>query len=108
MVDQALVIPGGLYNTSFFVVMNKDTWAGLSPEDQAAIDSISGEALARLAGQAWDAADAAGFEAMQANVTFHDATPQQVEEIGAKVAPVVEAKLAEIDAAGIPRQKPLR
>ncbi|MBB4121049.1 TRAP transporter substrate-binding protein [Martelella radicis] len=105
LVDQAMVIPGGLYNTSFFVVMNKDTWEGLSAEDQAAIDSVSGEALARLAGKAWDAADAAGFEAMQGKVTFHDATPEQVDEISQKVAPVVEAKLAEVDAAGIPSDK---
>ncbi|WP_319518249.1 TRAP transporter substrate-binding protein [uncultured Martelella sp.] len=105
MVNQALVIPGGLYNTSFFVVMNKDSWAGLSPEDQAAIDSVSGEALARLAGQAWDAADAAGLQAMQGKVTFHDATPEQVAEIGEKVAPVVEAKLAEIDEAGVSSAK---
>ena len=101
LVDQALVVPGGLYNTSFFVVMNKDTWNGLSPEDQEAINSVSGEALARLAGQAWDAADKAGYEAMQGKVTFHDATPEQVDAITQMVEPVVKAKLAEIDDTGL-------
>lgn len=59
-------VPGGLYNTSFFMVMDEDTWNGLSDEDKAAIESVSGEALARRAGRAWDAADAAGMEKMAA------------------------------------------
>ena len=60
-------IPGGLYNTSFFMVMNEDSWEGLSQEDRAAIDSVSGVELARRAGKAWDAADAAGRETMTAS-----------------------------------------
>jgi TRAP-type C4-dicarboxylate transport system substrate-binding protein len=59
-------VPKGLYNTSFFVVMNKAKWDALPKEDQAAIDAASGEAFARLAGKAWDAADAAGFEVIKA------------------------------------------
>ncbi len=101
LVSQALVVPGGLYNTSFFIVMNKAKWESLSPEDQAAIDSVSGEALARLAGQAWDKVDAEGRAAMEGKVTIHDATPEQVAEITTMVQPVVDAKLAEIDETGI-------
>jgi len=59
-------VPGGLYNTSFFMIMNETTWNGLSGEDRAAIDAVSGVALARRAGRAWDAADAAGRETMRA------------------------------------------
>lgn len=59
-------VPRGLYNTSFFVVMNKAKWDSLGKEDQAAIDAASGEAFARLAGKAWDAADSAGLEAIKA------------------------------------------
>lgn len=59
-------VPGGLYNTSFFMVMNERTWTSLPEEDRAAIDALSGVALARRAGQAWDAADTAGREAMAA------------------------------------------
>ena len=51
ILDKGLTVPGGLYNTSFFTVMNKAKWDGLSDEDKAAIDKVSGEALARLAGQ---------------------------------------------------------
>ena len=45
--------------------MNEDKWNKLSKEDQDAIISVSGEALARLAGKAWDAADDAGIEEMK-------------------------------------------
>lgn len=56
--------PGGLYNTTWFLVMNQDRWDSLSPEDQTAIMEVSGEAFARLQGRAWDDADAAGWEAL--------------------------------------------
>ncbi|MEO1104341.1 MAG: TRAP transporter substrate-binding protein [Pseudomonadota bacterium] len=66
VVKYGVTVPGGLYNTSFFMIMNEDTWNDLSDADKEAIDGLSGVALARRAGQAWDAADAAGFEAMKA------------------------------------------
>lgn len=53
-VKTILSIPGGFYNASFFLVMNKDTWNKISPQDQAAIEAISGEAFARRSGQIWD------------------------------------------------------
>lgn len=50
-------IPGGLFNSTFFVVVNEAKWASLSAQDRAAIERISGEAFARLAGRAWDDTD---------------------------------------------------
>jgi TRAP-type C4-dicarboxylate transport system substrate-binding protein len=47
-------IKGGLYNVSYFVVMNQKSWDALSEEDQSAIEAISGEALARSMGAVWD------------------------------------------------------
>ena len=58
----SMSIPGGMYNTSWFVVMNEDRWNGLSDEDKAAIEALSGEALASMAGRVWDAADSRGTE----------------------------------------------
>lgn len=58
-------VEGGLYNTSFFIIMNQTAWDSITPEDQAAIDKVSGEALARVAGQAWDNADSRGIEKME-------------------------------------------
>ncbi|WP_428642834.1 TRAP transporter substrate-binding protein [Roseibium sp.] len=59
-VKYSMKVPGGIYNTSWFLVMNEDIWDGISAEDQAAIEKVSGEALAELAGGAWDASDARG------------------------------------------------
>lgn len=82
VVKYGTTVPGGLYNTSFFMIMNEDTWNGLSPEDQAAISAVSGEALARRAGQAWDAADAAGIETMrEAGITLGEASDAFVGEL---------------------------
>lgn len=61
------LIPGGTHNFSFYLVMNRDRFADLPEEDQKAIESVSGEAFARLAGQMWDAQDAKGLAAIKAN-----------------------------------------
>jgi TRAP-type C4-dicarboxylate transport system substrate-binding protein len=55
-------IPGGLYNTSFFFVMNEKKFKSLSAEDQAAIDSVSGEVFSRRAGRVFQARDDTGLE----------------------------------------------
>ena len=52
--------PGGFYNTSFVMVMNPATFARLSSEDQAVVNRLSGEALARRLGKAWDREDREG------------------------------------------------
>ena len=54
-VKYEMAVPGGLYNASFFMVMNEDAWNRISPEDQEAISAISGEALARKIGHVWQA-----------------------------------------------------
>ncbi|MBR9830326.1 MAG: TRAP transporter substrate-binding protein, partial [Oceanospirillales bacterium] len=61
------LVPDGLYNFSFFLVMNRDRFADLSEEDQQAIESVSGEAFAHLAGKMWDTQDAQGLESIKAN-----------------------------------------
>jgi TRAP-type C4-dicarboxylate transport system substrate-binding protein len=59
-VKYALKFPGGLYNTSFAMIMNKDAWSKISAKDQAAISKISGVALARNAGREWDRQETMG------------------------------------------------
>ncbi len=94
-------VPGGLYNTSFYIVMNKAKWESLSPEQQAAIDSVTGEALARMAGQMWDRADAAGREAMAGQTIVTPATDDQVSAWTQALQPVVDDKIAEVSEAGV-------
>ena len=55
VIKYATLFPGGFYSSSFGFFMNEDKWNKLSKQDQDAIASVSGEALALLAGKAWDA-----------------------------------------------------
>jgi TRAP-type C4-dicarboxylate transport system substrate-binding protein len=51
------IIPGGLYDATFFVVMNEGKFKGLSAADQQAVMKVSGEALSRHWGQEFDKQD---------------------------------------------------
>lgn len=95
-IKYTMTIPGGLYNTSWFLVMNEGKWAAISKEDQAAIEKVSGAALAELAGSVWNAADAAGLEdAKTHNVDIYPAP----EPVLAKVHEIAAAKEGEWAAA---------
>ena len=67
IIKQGFIFDGGLYNVSMFLVMNKKKWNMLSQDDQKAINSVSGEALAKMAGKAWDKADDKGIDASLKN-----------------------------------------
>ena len=90
-VEHITRFPGGLYNTTWFLVMNQARWDSLSQEDQDAIMSVSGEHFARLVGQAWDNADKVGWEA--------------IEKAGIPVVQADDAFIAEIKAAAEPLEQ---
>lgn len=96
------LVPDGLYNFSFFVVMNKERFASLPEQDRAAIEKVSGEALARLAGHMWDVEDAKGLEAIKANgnevLIADDAF---MNEIRAASQPMEQEWLKQAEAAGV-------
>ncbi len=99
--SEAVTVPGGLYNTSFFIVMNKAKWESLTPEQQGEIDSVTGEALARLAGQMWDRADAKGREAVEGKIAVSAATEEQLAAWREALQPAVDAQIAEVSTSGI-------
>lgn len=91
-----------VYTTSFSFVMNKDRWNELSPEDQAAIWSVSGEVLALAAARYWDAETSAVFATFpQEEITVVDADPALEEALHAAATPIVEKWTADATAAGI-------
>ena len=99
VIRHGTMVPGGLYNTSFFVIMNQDKFDALSEEDQEAIMEVSGETFAKRAGAAWDAADAAGLEKMKSEgIEFLTLDDAAVEAFKTKLAPVEEAVVKEISA----------
>ncbi|WP_136659245.1 TRAP transporter substrate-binding protein [Nitratireductor sp. XY-223] len=101
LLKNALEAPGGLYNVSFFFVMNQNKFDSLSDADKAAIESASGEAFARLAGKAWDAADAAGRKAVEGKVAFHEASADELQVLEADAQPIFDGVKANYTAAGL-------
>jgi TRAP-type C4-dicarboxylate transport system substrate-binding protein len=103
VLDQGLIVPGGLYTASFFVVMNEAKWKALSPEDQAAIESVSGEKLAKLAGQIWDKADASGYKIMadKGKITLVRPDGPQLAAIKTALEPFIQTQLKLMDAKGV-------
>ncbi|MFD1881591.1 TRAP transporter substrate-binding protein [Paracoccus pacificus] len=77
-IKYSMKVPGGIYNTTWFFVINEDKWNSLSEADRAAIDKISGEAFSERVGQAWNDADAAAIKAIGDKVEFYDASPEVV------------------------------
>jgi TRAP-type C4-dicarboxylate transport system substrate-binding protein len=91
-------IPGGLFNSTFFVVMNENKWNGLSPQDRAAIERISGEAFAKLGGKAWDdtdrevAATLAENQIIEPDARFMKELRDNLQELDVKWATEAKAK----------------
>lgn len=77
-----MTVPGGLYNTTWFVVMNQAKWEGLSEADRKAIEDVSGESFAKLVGAAWNKADEVAIS--------------KIEKDGVKIYPASDAFLAEV------------
>src|SRR5688572_33057247 len=65
VLEQATLFPGWMYSSAFGVFMNEDKWNKLPRQDQDAIEKISGEHLARLAGRSWDTADQRGLDGLK-------------------------------------------
>ena len=102
LVRHATLVPGGLYNTSFFLVMNPRSFDKLSADDQAAVMRASGEAFARMSGKGWDKADKMGVEAMKADgVQVQTASPALIDQIRRKTASIEAAWIESVKAKGI-------
>jgi TRAP-type transport system periplasmic protein len=102
VLDQATLFPGGMYSSAFGFFMNEDKWNKLPKPDQAAIEKVSGEHLARLAGASWDEADRKGMEALRkSGVKIVNANPEFVAEVKKRSAPIVEKWIKDASAKGV-------
>lgn len=85
------------YTTLFYVTMNKDKWASISPEDQKIIAEINDEWSLKH-GQAWDSSDEEGMAFFKEKggkvIELSDAEAQKWSDA---VAPVVTEYIAELD-----------
>src|SRR5438034_2767896 len=106
VLEQASLFPGGMYSSSFGFFMNEDKWNKLPRQDQEAIEKISGEPIARLAGKSWDDADAKGMEALKkSGVKIVNADPELVAEVRKRSAPIIEDWIAKARAKGVDAAK---
>lgn len=67
IVTYSTYIPGGLYSSSHYLIINQGKYDALSAEDKAVVDKHSGEAFAKRAGEAWDKINNEGLAAATAN-----------------------------------------
>lgn len=102
VVPYSLMYPGGLYMGSFYFVMNPTKYAKLSKADRAAIDSVSGSALAALHGRVWSEADDIGAaQAKAAGNTIETASPALAKAIGARISGIEADWIKKASARGI-------
>jgi len=106
VLEQATLFPGGMYSSAFGFFMNEDKWNKLPKPDQEAIQKLSGEHLARLAGQSWDEADRKGLEALKkSGVKIVQADPAFVAEVQKRSAPITEDWIKKAGAKGVDAAK---
>jgi TRAP-type C4-dicarboxylate transport system substrate-binding protein len=102
VVKHATFFPGGFYSSAFGFFMNEDKWNKLSKQDQDAIMSVSGEPLARMAGQVWDRYDRIGVDALKAaGVAIVEASPAFVADVRKRTEPLTAEWIKNANAKGI-------
>jgi TRAP-type transport system periplasmic protein len=102
VLEQATLFPGGMYSSAFGFFMNEDKWAKLAKQDQAAIEKLSYEYVARSNGQSWDAADEKGLEGLKkAGVKIVKADPALLAEVQKRSAPIIDDWVKKASAKGV-------
>lgn len=102
LLNRMVEVQGGFVTSTIILVMNPDAWDRLSAEDQAAVMSVSGEALAlkagellrRLSGESLGKLEAAGM-------AIDRPTPEATAQMMEIVAPVREQWIERAKAAGM-------
>jgi TRAP-type C4-dicarboxylate transport system substrate-binding protein len=102
VLEQATLFPGGMYSSAFGFFMNEDKWNKLPRQDQEALEKISGEWIARHAGNSWDVADQRGLEALKkSGVKIVNANPELVAEVRKRSAPIIDEWVQQASAKGV-------
>jgi TRAP-type C4-dicarboxylate transport system substrate-binding protein len=108
VLEQATLFPGGMYSSAFGFFMNEDKWNKLPRQDQEALEKISGESIARLAGNSWDEADRKGLDALKkSSVKIVNADAELVAEVRKRSAPIIDDWVKKASAKGVDGAKVL-
>jgi TRAP-type C4-dicarboxylate transport system substrate-binding protein len=102
VLEQATLFPGGMYSSAFGFFMNEDKWKKLPKQDQAAIEKLAFEHVARTNGMSWDAADQKGLEALKkSGVKIVNADQALVAEVQKRSAPIIDDWIKKASAKGV-------
>jgi TRAP-type C4-dicarboxylate transport system substrate-binding protein len=102
VLEQATMFPGGMYSSAFGFFMNEDKWNKLPKQDQAAIEKLSYEYVARTNGMSWDAADQKGLEALKkSGVKIVQADRALAAEVAKRSAPIIDDWIKKASAKGV-------
>lgn len=99
---QVFILPGGFSASSQFLVMNEAAWDRIAPEDQAAIEALSGEALVRRFSGEWQADNSAALARLEeAGVTVHRIEGAELDAMHERLAFVEAGWIEEASALGV-------
>jgi len=102
VLGQATLFPGGMYSSSFGFFMNEDKWRKLPKQDQATIEKLSREHIARSAGKSWDDADDRGLAQLKkSGVKIVNADAKLVAEVRKRSAPIIDDWIKKASAKGV-------
>ena len=102
VLEQATLFPGGMYSSAFGFFMNEDKWNKLPKQDQAIIEKLSYEHVARTNGMSWDAADQKGLDALKkSGVKIVNADKALVAEVQKRSAPIIDEWIKKASAKGV-------
>ena len=94
--------PGGLYGSGFFAVMNEAKFNSLTAKQKQILAQVTGETMAALMGQAWDAADALSVaELKKRNHVIEDIPPSMGSEVTKLLAPIETGWIKKASAEGL-------
>lgn len=95
-----------LYNTVFFVTMNKDKWDSLSPDQQKTINDVSRKYFEEVAIGLWDMQNEAAlkYAVDEKKMEVISLTPEETQKWMELVGPVQKETIAAIDKQGLKGQ----
>lgn len=97
-----------LHEPTLIMMMNKNSYAKLSPEAKKAIDMNSGEKIAQEFGRRWMKDDMPGrAKAIELGHEVIDIPPEERKAWRAKVQPVYDAWVADMNSKGLPGKEML-
>ena len=100
-VQKHLSLTGHVYSPAA-LILSPAVWGKLSADDKKAVDSVSGDVVARIFGRQWDKIDRNGLALMQASgITITNADAKFVSDIKAKTSHLEQKWVKDAAARGL-------